>query len=282
MRVCWLDLTVTVCKSSGLQPMTNTASQPSVRDLARMIDHSLLHPTLTDTQFDAGCALAARFGVATVCVKPCDVPRAVQRLKGTAVLVCSVIGFPHGNSHTSIKILETELALREGAREIDMVAHAGKVLGGNLDCVTDDIRQVNAACIAQGAILKVIFENDFLQDAHIIQLCEICTKTGVAFVKTSTGYGFVKLPNGDYNYKGATEHHLKLMRAHCGPAVQIKAAGGIRTLDEMLRARALGVSRIGASATEAMLTEAVQRGFPGAAGVDLGGAPSRPAASAGY
>lgn len=228
-----------------------------------MIDHSLLHPTMTDVQFDAGCALAARFGVATVCVKPCDVPRAVQLLRGTAVGICSVIGFPHGNSNTSVKVLETELAIREGAREIDMVANAGKVIGGGLGYVSADIKAVNDACVAHGAILKVIFENDYLTDTQIIQLCEICTQIGVAFVKTSTGYGFVKQANGDYNYRGATEHHLRLMRAHCPEKIQIKAAGGIRTLDELLRARALGATRIGASATEAILTDAVKRGFPG-------------------
>jgi len=249
--------------------MNQPSPLPSVQDLAKMIDHSLLHPTMTDAQFDAGCALAVRFGVATVCVKPCDVPRAVQLLRGSDVLVCSVIGFPHGNSHTSIKVLETELAIREGAREIDMVANAGKVLGGDLRYVAADIKAVNDACVARGARLKVIFENDYLQDAHIIQLCEVCTAIGVAFVKTSTGYGFVKQANGDYNYRGATEHHLKLMRTHCPDKIQIKAAGGIRTLDEMLRARALGVTRIGASATEAMLNEAVKRGFAGAAA--LGG-----------
>ena len=262
--------------------MSHPSDQPSVRDLSKMIDHSLLHPTTTDAQFDAGCALAVRFGVATVCVKPCDVPRAVQLLQGSEVLVCSVIGFPHGNSHTSIKVLETELAIREGAREIDMVAHAGKVIGGDLRSVADDIRQVNTACVAHGAILKVIFENDYLQDAQIIQLCEICTEVGVAFVKTSTGYGFVRQPDGDYNYKGATEHHLKLMRAHCAPSVQIKAAGGIRTLDEMLRARALGATRIGASATEAMLNEAVKRGFPGAAAIDSFGVSANTTTSSGY
>ena len=262
--------------------MSNPSVQPSVSDLARMIDHSLLHPTLTDAQFDAGCALAARFGVATVCVKPCDVPRAVQLLKGTGVLVCSVIGFPHGNSHTSIKVLETVLAIREGAREIDMVASAGKLLSGDLRYVADDIKAVNNACVSHGAILKVIFENDYLTDPQIIQLCEICTEIGVAFVKTSTGYGFVKQPSGDYNYRGATEHHLKLMRAHCPEKIQIKAAGGIRTLDELLRARAAGATRIGASATEAILTEAVKRGFPGSAQLDLGAVSSRPAASAGY
>ena len=244
--------------------MSLSAAQPAVSVIAKMIDHSLLHPTTTDAQFDAGCALAARFAVATVCVKPCNVPRAVALLKDADVLVCSVIGFPHGNSHTAIKVAETELAIREGAREIDMVVHAGKVLGGDLRAVHADIQAVNDACLARGAILKVIFENDFLLDEHIIALCQICSELGVAFVKTSTGYGYVKQPNGDYNYRGATEHHLKLMRTHCAPAVQIKAAGGIRTLDELLRARALGATRIGASATEAILGEAIRRGFPGA------------------
>lgn len=262
--------------------MISPAAQPSVRDLARMIDHSLLHPTTTDAQFDAGCALAARFGVATVCVKPCDVPRAVQLLRGTKVLVCSVIGFPHGNSHTAIKVLETELAIREGAKEIDMVASAGKLLSGDLRYVGDDIKAVNDACVSRGAILKVIFENDYLTDAQIVQLCEICTAIGVAFVKTSTGYGFVKQPSGDYNYRGATEHHLKLMRAHCSEKIQIKAAGGIRTLDELLRARAAGATRIGASATETILSEAVKRGFPGAAELAVDGAGSDRPAPAGY
>lgn len=261
--------------------MTPSSAGPSVRDIAKMIDHSLLHPTITDAQFDAGCALAARYGVATVCVKPCDVPRAVRQLQETEVGVCSVIGFPHGNSHTAIKVLETELAIREGAREIDMVVPAGKVLGGAYDEVAAEVRAVNAACVGHGALLKVIFENDYLQDAHIQRLCEICSEIGVAFVKTSTGYGFVKQANGDFNYRGATEAQLRLMRAHCAPAVQIKAAGGIRTLDEVLRARSLGVTRIGASATEAIVGEAVKRGFPGAeaygAAVTGGGA-----GSAGY
>src|ERR1019366_2731742 len=133
---------------------------------------------------------------------------------------CSVIGFPHGNSHTSIKVSEAELAVREGAREIDMVANIGRLLGDDLSYVANDIRQVNDACVARGALLKVIFENDYLQDTQIIQMCEICSEVGVAFVKTSTGYGFVKQPNGDYNYKGATERNLSLMRAHCPGMIQ--------------------------------------------------------------
>ncbi len=262
--------------------MSQTAQQPSVLDLAKMIDHSLLHPTMTDAQLDAGCALAVRYDVATVCVKPYYVPRAAELTKGTGVLVCSVIGFPHGNSHTSIKVREAELAMQEGAREIDMVANAGKLLGGDLGYVADDIRQVNDACVARDAILKVIFENDYLQDPQIIQLCEICAKVGVAFVKTSTGYGFVKQPSGDYNYKGATDAQLRLMRAHCPAKIQIKAAGGVRTLDDLLKVRALGVTRIGATATEAILNEAVKRGFPGPVPAGVGRPGLAPVATPGY
>lgn len=259
--------------------MSPAATGPTVLDLAKMIDHSLLHPTMTDAQLDAGCALAARCDVATVCVKPYYVPRAAALLKGSNVLVCSVIGFPHGNSHTAVKILEAELAIREGAREIDMVANAGKVLGGDWAYVAADIKAVNDACVSHRAILKVIFENDYLQDEHIIRLCSVCAEIGVAFVKTSTGYGFVKQPNGDYNYKGATDAQLKLMRAHCPDKVQIKAAGGVRTLDDLLKVRALGVSRIGATATETILTEAVRRGLPGPVppGMATAGHPAAPA-----
>lgn len=238
--------------------MTNPAT---VLELARMIDHSLLHPTLTDAQLDAGCRLAVECDVATACVKPCSVPRAAALLAGSGVLVCSVVGFPHGNSHTEIKVRETVRAICEGAREIDMVAHGGDVLGGNFAAVADDIRAVQDACLAGGAILKVIFENDYLEDAHIIRLCEVCSTIGVAFVKTSTGYGFVRQPNGDYNYRGATDHHLQLMRAHCPPAVQIKAAGGVRTLDDLLKVRGFGVTRIGATATRAILLAALARGL---------------------
>ena len=241
---------------------------PTVFELAQMIDHSLLHPTLTDAQLEEGCALAAKYETATVCVKPYHVPQAAERLRGRGVRVCAVVGFPHGHSHTAIKVAETELAMREGAVEIDMVANCGRVLGGNLDYVADDIRQVQDACVAGGAILKVIFENDYLQEEQIVELCRRCSAIGVAFVKTSTGYGFVKQPGGDYNYRGATDAHLRLMRAHCPPSVQIKAAGGVRTLDDLLRVRALGVTRVGATATEAMLRAAFARGFaPGSEGL---------------
>ncbi len=242
-------------------PQRNPA--PSVVDLARMIDHSLLHPTLTDTQLETGLAVARRCGCATACVKPYTVPVAVEALLGSGVGVCAVAGFPHGNSHIALKVTEADRAVAEGATEIDVVVNIGKVLGGDWDYVAEELEAVNAVCHARGALLKVIFENDYLQEAHIVRLCEICTELNVAFVKTSTGYGFVKQPDGGYNYRGATDDHLRLMRRHSAPPVRIKAAGGVRTLDDLLRVRVLGVARIGATATEAILGEAIRRGLPG-------------------
>jgi deoxyribose-phosphate aldolase len=186
---------------------------------------------------------------------------AEELLAGSDVGVCAVIGFPHGNSTTEIKVAETRQAVADGATEIDMVINIGKALGGDWETVSEEIAAVNQAAIDSGAILKVIFETDYLQDEHIIHLCEICSQRQVAFVKTSTGYGFVKQPNGFYTYQGATDHNLELMRQHCHPNVQIKAAGGVRNLDDLLRVRALGVTRIGATATEAILEEAIARGY---------------------
>ena len=230
-------------------------------ELAKMIDHSLLHPTLTDADLRAGCELAKRYDVATACVKPYAIELACSVLKGSDVGVCAVIAFPHGNSRTPIKIQEAQDAVSAGAAEIDMVVNIGKVLSGDWEYVSQEIQAVNAAVVAQNGLLKVIFENDFLQETHIIKLCEICSQHQVAFVKTSTGYGFVKQANGMYAYQGATDQHLKLMRAHCPANVHIKAAGGVRTLEDLLRVRALGVTRIGATATAAILEEAKQRGI---------------------
>lgn len=226
-----------------------------------MIDHSLLHPTMTDGQIAAGCALARRYDVATACVKPYSIALAREILAGSDVGVCAVIAFPHGNSVRAIKVREAEQAVAGGATEIDMVVNIGKVLGGDWDYVSAEIAAVNRVVVAGGARLKVIFENDYLADEHITRLCEICAEHAVAFVKTSTGYGFVKQPNGYYAYQGATDHHLRLMRAHCPATVAIKAAGGVRTLDDLLRVRALGVTRIGATATEIILEDARRRGF---------------------
>ena len=230
-------------------------------DLARMIDHSLLHPTMTDEEIRKGCVLARRYGVATACVKPYSIPLAREVLDGSQVGVCPVIGFPHGNSTTANKVREAEEAARSGGVEIDMVINVGKALGGDWAYVRNEVKAINDVVLANGAVLKVIFENDYLQDGHILRLCGICSEIGVAFVKTSTGYGFVKQPDGSYNYKGATIPHLKLMRANCPPGVHIKAAGGVRTLDDLLLVRSLGVSRIGATATAAILDEAKKRGI---------------------
>ena len=233
----------------------------SLKDLAKMIDHSLLHPTMTDADIRKGCELARKFDVATACVKPYSIALAREVLAGSDVGVCPVIGFPHGNSSKAIKVKEAESAAKEGGKEIDMVINIGKALGGDWIYVKDEIKAINDVVVEQGAILKVIFENDYLPDKAIITLCEICSEIGVAYVKTSTGYGFVKQENGMYSYKGATLHHLRLMREHSAPEVKIKAAGGVRTLDDLLLVRSLGVARIGATATEAILTEATKRGI---------------------
>jgi deoxyribose-phosphate aldolase len=233
----------------------------TLRDIAKMLDHSLLHPTMTDEDIRKGCELARQYDVATACVKPYSIPLAREVLAGSHVGVCPVIGFPHGNSTTANKVREAEEAAQAGGSEIDMVINVGKALGGDWAYVMDELKAINTVVTTNGGILKVIFENDYLQEAHIIRLCAICSEIGVAFVKTSTGYGFVKQPDGSYNYKGATVAHLKLMRQHCLPSVQIKAAGGVRTLDDLLLVRSLGVTRIGATATAAILEDAKKRGF---------------------
>jgi deoxyribose-phosphate aldolase len=233
----------------------------TLKTLAKMIDHSLLHPTMTDAVITAGLELARQYHVATACVKPYSVDLACRVLSGSDVGVCAVVAFPHGNSVPSIKAAEAEQAVADGATEIDMVVNIGRVLGGDWDYVSAEIGAVNDVVTRRGAILKVIFENDYLEDSHIIRLCEICASHNVAFVKTSTGYGFVKQPNGMYAYQGATDHALRLMREHCPPSVQVKAAGGVRTLDDLLRVRALGVTRIGATATETILEDARKRGY---------------------
>ncbi len=240
---------------------SNNSITVTLSQLAKMIDHSLLHPTMTDADILAGLALAKKYSVATSCIKPYLIPLANKELEGSDVLVCAVIGFPAGNSATAVKVIEADMAAEAGGREIDMVVNVGKVLGEEWDYVRHEIALVNEAVKKHGAILKVIFENDYLQEKHIVRLCQICSELEVAFVKTSTGYGFVKQPNGFYTYKGATVSHLKLMRKHSAPGVQVKAAGGVRTLDDLLHVMSLGVTRIGATATATMLEEARARGI---------------------
>jgi len=231
-----------------------------VAELSKMIDHSLLHPTMTDEDLKTGCALARAYNTAAVCIKPYAIREAKEWLNGSDVLICTVIAFPHGNSTTAVKVFETEQACLGGAHEIDMVVNIGKVLGSDWHYTKREIGAIHEVTKDQKAILKVIFENDFLpDDYHKIKLCEICSTVGVEFIKTSTGYGFVKNADGNYSYKGATEHDLILMRKHAASNVQIKAAGGVRTLDDLLRVKVLGVARVGATTTASILDEAKKR-----------------------
>ncbi len=231
--------------------------------LAQMIDHSLLHPTLTDQELDDGCRLAAQYQAASVCVKPYTVKRAAELLKGSGVRVGAVIGFPHGNSKTESKRYETQFACQDGAVEIDMVINIGKALSGDWDYVERDIQAVCDEAHQRGAKVKVILETDYLAkggaslsgDELKRKLCQLCERAGADWVKTSTGYGFVKQPDGNYNYRGATEHDLSLMRASVSAKVQVKAAGGVRDLDGLIKVRDLGATRCGATATAAMLDE---------------------------
>jgi deoxyribose-phosphate aldolase len=231
-----------------------------VKELAKMIDHSILHPTMTDEDLKRECEVAKKYDVASVCVKPYAVKQAVELLKGSDVLVGCVIGFPAGNSAIEVKVFETEVACNDGAVEIDMVINIGKALGGDWDYIEKEIAAVTNACHKNGAIVKVIFETDFVnREADIVKLCRISTKVGADYVKTSSGYGFVKQPNGDYNYQGATLPVLKLMKDNIGPKVKLKAAGGVRNLDQLLAVQAAGCSRSGATATAAMIEEAKKR-----------------------
>lgn len=214
-------------------------------DLAKMFDHSLLQPVLTDAEMEAGCQVAREYNVASVCIKPYGVPLAARLLKGSTVAVCTVIGFPHGGHVTKIKVAEAEQAMADGAIELDMVCNIGKVLSKDWSYVKDDIGAVVDAAHRKNAKVKVIFENCFLQDEHKEMLCKICGDVKADWVKTSTGYG-----DG-----GATDHDLTLMRKHSPAHVQVKAAGGVRTFERVLAVRELGVTRIGATATKTILDE---------------------------
>lgn len=213
--------------------------------IAKMIDHSLLQQTLTDEELDRGCRQAREYDVASVCIKPYAVRRAADILASSTVAVGTTIGFPHGGHVTAIKVAEAAQAMKDGATELDMVVNIGKVLSTDWRFVADDIRAVVDAAHAGKALVKVIFENCFLADEHKEQLCRICGECGADFVKTSTGYGNT----------GATDDDLRLMRRCSPPHVQVKAAGGVRSFERLLAVRALGVTRVGATATRAILDE---------------------------
>ena len=226
-------------------------------DIAKMIDHSLLNPALPPEELESGCRLARDYDAASVCIMPYYVKRCAELLAGSSVAPGATIGFPHGGHATRVKAAEAAQALADGARELDMVVNISAVLGGAWDYVRDDIRAVVETAHAGAARVKVIFENCYLDDARKIRLCEICGELGADWVKTSTGYG----PGG------ATDEDLALMRRHSPPAVQVKAAGGIRDLDSLLRVRALGVTRCGATRTAGILDECRKRlGLPAVVG----------------
>jgi deoxyribose-phosphate aldolase len=214
-------------------------------NIAKMMDHSLLQQTLTDAELEQGCRLAVEYDVASVCIKPYAVKLAARLLTGSTVVVGTTIGFPHGGHVTAIKVAEAEKAMDDGARELDMVVNIGKVLSKDWRYVGDDIAAVVATAHRRGALVKVIFENCFLADEHKEQLCRICGGVQADFVKTSTGYGAT----------GATDEDLRLMRRFAPPHVQVKAAGGVRNFERLLAVRALGVTRVGATATRAILDE---------------------------
>ena len=213
--------------------------------LAGTIDHSLLKPELTIDDVRVGCELAARYDIASVCVRPVDVPRAVQALADSNVQVGTVIGFPHGSTTTATKVAEAREALAAGATELDMVLQIGLLRSGADDEVEADIRAVVDVAHGASAIVKVILENAYLDDAQKQRGCELSEAAGADFVKTSTGFA----------ESGATIEDLELMRAAVGPAVQVKAAGGVRTLDRLLEVMGVGVTRIGATATAAILDD---------------------------
>jgi deoxyribose-phosphate aldolase len=219
------------------------------QSVARLIDHALLKPTLTDPELEAGCRLARDLGVASVCIVPHALARCTELLAGSDVQPSTVIGFPHGTATTRIKRAEAEQALSDGACELDMVVNVGKVLGGDYAYVEADIRAVLDPVRQAGRKLKVIFENAHLGREHKLALCSICAALAVDWVKTSTGFG----PSG------ATLDDLRLMRDNTPANVQVKASGGIQSLDQVIEIRALGVTRIGTSSTAAILGELKQR-----------------------
>jgi deoxyribose-phosphate aldolase len=221
----------------------------TVLDIAQMIDHSLLRPTLTDTEFEEGLDLVRQYECATVMVAPYDVPRAADALAGTPVKISTVVDFPHGSNFTAAKIFEAELAMDNGASHLDMVLAISRLVAGHSDYVEEDIQAVVDAGHARGVPVKVIFETCYLTEDRIVQACQISERAGADFVKTSTGYGPA----------GATLDLVRLMRRSCSPAVQVKPAGGIRTLDEVLAYRREGASMIGTRATAPILDEAVRR-----------------------
>jgi deoxyribose-phosphate aldolase len=217
----------------------------TLTDVAKMIDHSLLNPTIPDVELEAGIQLALDYNVASVCIMPYYLKRCAELLRGTGVKASTTIGFPHGGHSTKTKVAEAVQALADGGEELDMVVNISKVLSGDWDYVRQDIAAVIEVTHGAGQKVKVIFENCYLNGEQKIRLCEICGDLRADWVKTSTGYGT----------GGATKEDLILMRQYSPEYVQVKAAGGVRTLDQLLEVRALGVTRCGATRTATILDD---------------------------
>lgn len=221
------------------------------KHIAKMIDHSLLRPDMTRAEIDEGCEIALKYNTASVCVRGYDVKYCAEKLQGSDVLISAVTGFPHGNSTTESKVFETEKAIDNGATEIDVVMPIGLVLSGEYDYMKKEISEVLNVCVKRNAILKVIFENHYLTKEQLIECCKICDSLNVDFVKTSTGYA----PSG------ATVEDIKIMREYCKDSIEIKAAGGIRTLDQFIELYEAGATRQGTRATAQIIAEAIKRGM---------------------
>lgn len=231
-----------------MEPISLTIDDVTYQQLADTIDHSLLKPMLTTDDIVTGCKLAADYRVASVCVRPADVALAKSELEGIDVAVGTVVAFPHGDSATEIKAAEAERALADGAVELDMVLNIGWLLSGRNDEVQADIAAV-VDVAGDDAIVKVIFENAYLNDEQKITACHLTEAAGAHYVKTSTGYA----PSG------TTIEDLKLMRANVSPHIKVKAAHGVRTLDALLAVIEAGADRCGATATAAMLDDYRER-----------------------
>jgi len=231
-----------------MEPTSLTVEDVTYEQLAGMIDHSLLKPELTLDEVIAGCDLADRYSAVSVCVRPADVALCAERLADSTVAVGTVIGFPHGDNTTATKVFEAKQAMADGAVELDMVLNYGLLRSGEFERVGEDIRAVVEAANGE-ALVKVIFENAYLDDDLIVRACELAEAAGADYVKTSTGYA----PTG------ATLEDLRLMRANVSPAVKVKAAHGVRTLDALFAVREAGAERCGATATAAMLDDYRER-----------------------
>lgn len=241
--------------------MTLNSKTITYEQLAKTIDHSLLKPELTEADVIAGCELAAKYHTATVCVKPTHVKLAAEVLKDSDVVISTVVGFPHGSNRTETKVLEANLAMDDGAMELDMVLNIGQLRSGKFDFVRDDIKAVCDAAHARSAKVKVILENAYLTDEEKATACKLCEAAGADWVKTSTGF----------SPSGATLEDLKLMCETVSEKVQVKAAGGVRTLDTILPVIDVGCTRVGATATAVILDEFERRG--GAGKVEAGDFP---------